>query len=397
MLAIEPPDLEIRDEELLAAEAISRTVGALTVERIDGFIEILQNLRTRVADGADVPVCPELTNANPSAPHVVILETQAWLLAQMAYRINQVPEQNLAEFAALFGTGRREATHAETILRFTIADGTVSPVVVPRGTIVLDQTETVRFETTEDLTIQIGQFSADVSAKRNIAGYTLLAPGTLTKIGGSLVGVNSVRNPFAVESGTDEETLDAALDRMRQYQRRTERIVTAKDLEDALREEVGGVVKVFPFVVNGEFGTEPTAGHTTVILATHNGDAVDPAQLAKATKLLEQIVGNQFVYIASPFFADFSISARVKVAEFAVASSVKAHVETRLREFYKTRAESFGKPILRSEIIAVIEAADGVERIMSAPDAPILQSPLADRRLPVWAMPRLREVSIDVA
>lgn len=45
MNLIPSPDLDLRDEERLAAEAIARVSGGLTVSRIDQQIEILRELR----------------------------------------------------------------------------------------------------------------------------------------------------------------------------------------------------------------------------------------------------------------------------------------------------------------------------------------------------------------
>src|SRR4051812_8348542 len=117
MALIPPPDLDIRNEEQLAAEAIARVSGALDVGRIDSQIEMLRNLRDLVTTGALQPaICPELTNANTSSPHTVLLETMGWLMAFLARRINQLPRKVEIEFARLFGIELREATKATTTL-----------------------------------------------------------------------------------------------------------------------------------------------------------------------------------------------------------------------------------------------------------------------------------------
>src|SRR2546423_15391781 len=119
---IPAPNLDLRDEEQIAAQAIARVSGLLTVEQIDVQIETLRRLRTMVEGGAITsPVCPELTNANPSSPHAVLLEAQAWLLAQVARRIHLLPVRDQIEFARLFGIELRAATQASATLRFTVA------------------------------------------------------------------------------------------------------------------------------------------------------------------------------------------------------------------------------------------------------------------------------------
>src|SRR5438105_1194085 len=145
---IPPPDLDIRDEELIAAQAIARVSGTLTVEQIDTQIETLRHLRTMVESGTlSVPACPELTNANPSSPHTVLLEAQAWLLAQVAYRINLLPVRDEIEFARLFQIELRAATNPTTTLLFTVAPPLGVSVTIPIGTQVADGDSTVVFET----------------------------------------------------------------------------------------------------------------------------------------------------------------------------------------------------------------------------------------------------------
>lgn len=178
---ITPPDLDIRDEEQLAAEAIGRISGGLSVEIIDSQIVTLQALRPIVESGLALPICPELTNANPSSPHTVLIEALAWLEAQIARRINQIPLQNEVEFANLFKIGLREATAAETTLEFSVAPPPDVDVTVPAGTQVSTEDGNYIFETIAELIIPFGEASGEVKAQRTVAGETTLAPNVLTR------------------------------------------------------------------------------------------------------------------------------------------------------------------------------------------------------------------------
>ena len=400
---IPSPSLEIRDEELLAAQAIARTTGALDVALIDSYIANLSELRKVIAAGNLPPaICPELTNASPSAPHTVLLETFAWLLGQMGYRINQIPDQNLIAFANLFEIELRPATKAQTMLRFIVATPSANEVIVPSGTRVTTADETVVFETTAALTIPANTTTGEVLAQNLATGNVLLAPFQLNKLLGGVGNISNATNMAAIDSGSEAESVDSALERMRQYQRRTERIVSAQDLEEAiLFDALGGdgIVRVFPFVKDGQFGEYPTdtasrraVGHTTVIVSTRNGEPIDALARLKINALLNQIVGNQFVYIVDPFFIEFNVEATVKFNSATPQGAALVAVEKNLREFYSAARENFGRPILRSEIIAVIEGTTGIDRIVVAPDAPILAQPLADLRLAVWQLPKLKMV-----
>ncbi len=74
---IPSPVLDARDEELIAAQAIARVSGGWTLDNVDKAIQTFRQLRDVIAAGNLAPVCPELTNANPSSPHTVLLEAMA--------------------------------------------------------------------------------------------------------------------------------------------------------------------------------------------------------------------------------------------------------------------------------------------------------------------------------
>src|ERR1041385_2980995 len=97
---IPSPVLDDRDEERFAAEIIGRVTGSLDVDRILSQLVTLRDLHDLIAGGMlPPPICPELTNANPSSPHTVILETLGWAMAQQARKINQLPVRDEIAFA----------------------------------------------------------------------------------------------------------------------------------------------------------------------------------------------------------------------------------------------------------------------------------------------------------
>lgn len=397
-----PPDLDIRDEELLAAQAIARVSGSLTVERVDLQITMLRNLRTILESGtARQPICPELTNANPSSPHTVLLETQAWLLAQMARRINQLPVRDQIEFHRLFGIEVREASAATTTLAFTVmpSTGFDFDVTVPAGTQVATSDGQFVFETDEELVINTAEMlEGSVAATRTNTGATILLAHTLTTMVDAIVFVDSVTNPAPVDSGAEAETVDQALARARNYQRRAERLVSAKDVEDWVFEEVlagNGIVKVFPFIQAGDFAVNH-AGHTTIVVMTSTGNPVSAEIKAAILEGLEQLIGSQFVYLLDPQFVTFDVSAEIKIEGITPQLAIVAAVERNLRAFYATRTGNFGRRVLRSEVIAIIEGTPGVDRINSDVDGPIVGSPAADVVLAPYQLPKIVNVNLTV-
>ncbi len=396
---VAPPDLDIRDEELLAALAIARVTGPLTAEAVERRIESLRSLLPLVESGAlAAPLCPELTNANPGSPHTVLLEAQAWLVAQLARRVNILPVKVAVEFARLFRTELRGPAAATTTLVFTAVTPGDFNVVVPAGTRVASQDGTAVFATDEELEIDFPATSGSVAATGAAAGYTLLAPGALTSLLDPVTHIASVTNPAAVDSGSDGEELASALARARSRQRRAERLVSGQDMEDAVRDEVmngAGVVRAFPFVRDGDFA-ELRPGHTTLLMMTKAAGIVSDEVKAAAAALLSQAVGNQFVYLKDPEFEDFEVEADVRVLSTASQTAVRAAVRRNLLAFYSADASNLGRRITRSEIIAVIEGTAGVDRIVPQPGGEILASPAEDVTVAPHVLPRVANVELTV-
>jgi uncharacterized phage protein gp47/JayE len=395
---VTPPDLDERNEELIAAEAIARVSGPLTAEAVGRWIETLRSLLPLVESGAlDAPLCPELTNANPSSSHTVLLEAQAWLVAILARKLNILPEKVAVEFARLFKTEQRDPTAATTTLRFTVAAPSGTHVVVAAGTEVSTADAAATFTTDEELEIVLPTTAGEVAATRSANGPTLLAPSTLTRLLDPVAFVTAVTNPFAVDSGSDTETLASALSRARSYQRRGERLVSARDIEDAVREDVlagAGVVRAFPFIKDGDF-SELRPGHVTLLVMTKTASPVSEEVKARIQEMLGQAVGSQFIYLKDPEFEDFDVTADIRVLSTASQTATRAAVERNLLAFYSADESNLGRRITRSEIIAVIEGTPGVDRIVPQEDGEILASPVADLVVAPQVLPRLVTLSIN--
>jgi hypothetical protein len=399
MELIPPPILEVRDEEQLAAEAVGRVSGPYTLDILDFQIERLQRQRALiVAEVFDQPVCPELRNANPSAPHTALIEALAWVIGQLGRKINSLPRQNEVEFANLFRIGLREATPAQTVLEFAVAPPPGVDVLIPSGSQVSTADGLFVYETIEELVIPFGEESGQVEARRIVAGETTLAPNVLIKMADPVAWVDSVTNPQAVNSGSNDEQVEEALERARNYQQRSERLVSTRDIETALLEEAllgNGIVRAFPFVRGGDFLNQ-RVGHTTVIVMSKTGDPVDANTRIAINAILEQLVGNQFIYVLDPIYVNFDVVANVRLSTNAVQGATLAAIQTRLRAFYAASRANFGRQILRSEVIAEIEATPGVDRIVAQTNGAILASPTEDVKLDPWQLSKLVNVTLTV-
>ena len=319
------------------------------------------------------------------------------MLAQMAERINQIPDQNVIEFARLFNIELRPAAFAQTVIQFTTS-GATEDVTVPAGTRVATEDESIIFSTVESLTIPASAATGEVAAQNLSAGHFLLTSGKLTKILDNIAFISSAANQSAIDSGSEVESIPSALGRMRRYQKRGERIVSAEDLEEAILDDAlngNGIVRAFPFIRNADFSTT-RPGHTTVVVMTKTGESVDALALQRIAVILDQAIGNQYIYIVEPFYVDFNVSVNVRLNGLAAQGAILAAIENNLRAFYAPAREQFGRQISRAEIIAVVEGTGGVDRIVSDDNAPILASPLFDVKLADYQLPKLNLVNINV-
>src|SRR5205085_9527524 len=89
---LDPPNLDDRTWEDLKNQAL--------------------DLRTRYA--------PQWTDTSPSDLGVTLVELFAYLVEQLIFRLNQVPDRSYVEFLNLLGVTRDPPQPAETVLRFTI-------------------------------------------------------------------------------------------------------------------------------------------------------------------------------------------------------------------------------------------------------------------------------------
>lgn len=372
-IPIPPPDIDPRDGEQLAAEAIQR----------------LSEL------------CPELTNNNPTSPPVRLMHTQAWHVEQVLYAVNRLPPLATIEFARLFGVELRLATPATTTLTFTVAPPVGTPAVIPAGTRVTTADGTYVFETDEELALSAAEPEGSVAATRTVAGHVLLDAGALSRVADPVAWVVGVTNEQSVDSGTEQEAVESALTRARSYQRRAERIVSARDLQEAIEDLTGGglIMRVFEKTEDGHWGPGEFArrvGCSTVLLMTAAGNAVSAEIKQQIGSLAEQFVGHVYVYLKDPTFRDFDVACDVRLTGLAVQSVTRSRIESALRARYAVKEANIGQSVLRSDLIETIERTAGVASIVAqSPSGTILASPVADLELEPYELPRLGTITLN--
>ncbi len=101
--------------------------------------------------------CPEWTDHNVSDPGVTLIETFAYMVDQLVWRLNRVPEKTYIKFLELLGMSLRPPMAARTDITFWLSAELDQEVVVPSGVQVSTprtEVEGIAFTTTETLAIQ---------------------------------------------------------------------------------------------------------------------------------------------------------------------------------------------------------------------------------------------------
>lgn len=108
--------------------------------------------------------CPEWTDHNVSDPGVTLIETFAYMVDQLLYRLNRVPERNYLAFLDLLGVRLFPPAAARADVTFWLSAPAHADVRVPAGTQVAtvrdERNETVLFTVLEDLPIVATEMTA---------------------------------------------------------------------------------------------------------------------------------------------------------------------------------------------------------------------------------------------
>jgi phage-related baseplate assembly protein len=112
--------------------------------------------------------------------------------------------------------------------------------------------------------------------------------------------------------------------------------------------------------------------------------------------LLDQVIGNEFVYLADPEFVDFDIAAKIRLSSGAIESTTIAAAEANLRNFYAASREQFGRGIYRSEIVGILEGTAGVERVVLQDNGAFLEAPVNDTEIAAHELARIVDIDLTV-
>lgn len=158
----------------------------------------------------------------PASPERVMVGWAATAIMQIYEKINFAANQNLLSEATgeyldalseLYGDfPRPEPKAADTLMMFSLSEAAVSDVVIPRDTLVSDESGNIVFATTYPVTIRAGQTSVSGVYVRCTQTGTVgngYAAGQINRFYGGFSGADSCINTTYTQNGRDEMTDDA--------------------------------------------------------------------------------------------------------------------------------------------------------------------------------------------
>src|SRR5579875_3141744 len=121
--------------------------------------------------------CPEWTDHNVSDPGVTLIETVAYMVDQLVYRLNRVPDKNYLAFLDLLGVTLFPPGAARAPITFWLSAAQQQTVTVPGGTEIAterpDAEQATVFTTLADLAIVSCELIAVLSRPaRSRCGWT---------------------------------------------------------------------------------------------------------------------------------------------------------------------------------------------------------------------------------
>ncbi len=172
------------------------------------------------------------------------------------------------------------------------------------------------------------------------------------------LGVKGVTNPLAPTGAEDPETRDRGRENAPLTVLTLDRIVSLQDFEDYARAFSGIGKAQATWLWSGE--------HRQIYLTVAAADGGGVTQTSELGKNLRSAIDLardpiQQVVIASYTPIAFNLEAKILVKRGYLADKVKAAVADALQWRFSFAQRSFGQAVTKSEVLAVIQAIDGVE------------------------------------
>lgn len=315
-------------------------------------------------------------------PEAAMIDSLALLVAEKGYKINRVPgavfETLLGQLDVAYDQG---ATPTATVTVTVADDAGYTIPAATRFSLALAGDTFVVFELDADLVIAPGDTFNAVGAA--VTGTTNTDAANGTAIGTALQTVDSISEVEAVElesepvAGAGPEAVADWFDRgAARLSRLSEVLVTATQFEAAAVELEPAVVRVIAFErYNPATGPNPgdNPGHVTVAVGTATGAALSGGQKTALEASLEALTSVEVdVHLIDPTVTSVEVDVTVLRLEAFTGAEVQANVLAVLEAYLDPAVWEWGDTVYRNELIAAIDGAAGVDRVVT------LTNPAAD-------------------
>jgi len=326
-----------------------------------------------VADVIDA-LPPELSDRNPSSLVVKLIEACGAFYGLLLYKMNQLPRVMWIALLNLVGIEPEPSTPASVELTITSADGTLSPISVPAGTLVRSGFGIAAQEFATDATIVVPAAggSATVNATAVSAGAAgNVAAGALAYLTQPIAGIGAVTNLAAAFGGQDAETVDAALARAPAAIRNLgDRFVTLEDGAE-LASRVDGITRaklLGALYLNDILELEMGAGAVVVgCLATDLNETPSSGLMTTVQEELLQRAPPGLVVRAYQHPVRLIWVSEVELAIDAgyTLAGIKPQVEAALAGYLDAASWEWGASLYENDLVVLLARVEGVRRVGS--------------------------------
>jgi len=280
--------------------------------------------------------------------------------------------EQLDYHAQLRGLSRKEAIRAQGTMRFTASYSGETERVIPAGTVAMTG-NLVRFETTEEGVLAVGDDFVDIPARAVEAGSAgNVACATVTALSSVPAGIGSCTNPAAFTGGADAEGDGALRERILASFRRLPNGANAAYYEqEALSFDDVTAAAVLPR--NRGIGT------VDVVIATEDGVPGESLlnQVSAYFAQCREIAVD--VQVLAPNRRNLDVSITVQTDSGTDREQTLQTVRERVRAWFT--GERLGRDVLRAQLGKLIYDCEGVENYnILAPQADVS---VAEDELPV--------------
>lgn len=348
---------------------VSRYIDLKVYDRqpIDIQNEAVEYARTALPDW--LPVVASIEDA--------LLQAASWMTGHLAGAINRLPSSVFEGLLQLLRINRVTGVAASGSVTVTTTNsfGHTLPVGTRLGyydNADPDNPILYTFDTVEELTIPLGQTSGSTQVTAALIGqYPALPAGTPLQVLTPTSFVQSATLATNLNPGTDGETDDEYFGRavsiLNSY---SSALVLPAQYEQYLLSNYTSVFRCKAFTrvnpVNNNFTDALENGYLTVYACGPDGASIAPAAVTAIEQdLTNRSVAGLSIALRHPTIVPVTLATTVAYKVGSIPSVVKAAVEQALNEYLHPDWWDWNQYIYYNEVIARIDAVEGVERVVS--------------------------------